>query len=631
MESVAAPDSAQPFSLPDSLYRAVVESSIEAVLITAPDGRILQANPAACRLFGYTAAELVQLGRTGLVDGGDPRLAPALAERARAGSYRGELTFIRKGGHKFPGEFSTAIFRSPDGAEFTSLVIRDITERNHLEAELREREQIYRDLLQSAFDGYVIHQDGRIVNVNEAYAAMFGYSIAELIGRPVLQLVAPDVHPTVSDNIRRGITRPYTTTGLTKSGKRITIEAAARNCEVNGRPARIAAVRDLTERNSLEQQFLRTQRLESIGTLAGGIAHDMNNLLSPIILSIGILEDMALPPEAEQITQTMKRCAHRGSDLIKQVLAFSRGLAGEKTNLNVRHIIVDLQRILADTFPKTIRLEIDAPSDLSLVHADATQISQVLMNLCVNARDAMPSGGTLQLFASNQVIDTSYATMHPGFQPGRYVQIEVSDTGSGMSPAVQERIFEPFYTTKEVGQGTGLGLSTALAIAKSHGGVITVESTEGEGSTFRLFLPATTGPEDTAAPPVLPLPRGRGERVLVVDDEEAIRFVTQQTLEAHGYVVDVAEDGAQGLQKFVQLSPDLVLTDLMMPVMDGTVLIAALRRLSPQVKVIAASGLQTGGKVARVAALEGTAFLAKPYTAESLLVLVRRTLDTPAV
>ncbi len=387
---------------------------------------------------------------------------------------------------------------------------------------------------------------------------------------------------------------------------------------------------DITERKKLEQQFLRAQRLESIGTLAGGIAHDLNNLLAPITMGVDLLKLFDPPPRSLPVIENIERSARRGTELVKQVLSFARGVEGARVTLQVRHILTEVESIATNTFPKNITVETRVPRDLWPVLADPTQLNQVVMNLCVNARDAMPAGGRLELAAGNAELDAQYAAMNRGMAPGRYVVIQVTDTGTGMPKEIIDRIFEPFFTTKELGKGTGLGLSTALGIVRSHGGFVNVYSEVGRGSTFKVYLPAHEAGEGPVADHhgVGPLPRGNGELILVVDDEASVLDITKQTLLAFGYRVVSAEDGAQAISCYALQRDEiaLVLTDMMMPVMDGATLILALQRINPRVRIIAASGLKANQDVVRASSAGVKHFLPKPYSADVLLQLINQVL-----
>ncbi len=373
--------------------------------------------------------------------------------------------------------------------------------------------------------------------------------------------------------------------------------------------------------------------MESIGTLAGGIAHDLNNLLSPIVMGLELLRPQAGDAGIRQVIHTMEKSAQRGSDLVRQVLSFARGIEGERVPVRPADVVREVESIARTTFPKNITFEADLPKDLPPVVGDPTQINQVLLNLCVNARDAMPDGGRLTVSAASIQIDEHYAVMDQRVAAGSYVMLAVSDEGCGMPPELVDRVFEPFYTTKEIGKGTGLGLSTVLGIVRSHGGFLNVQSEPGKGSVFKVYLPTRASPAPAPRPEPAGdgLPRGQGELIMVVDDEEPILGITRHTLESFGYRVITAGDGAEamGLYALQQKEIALVLTDLMMPVMDGAALIAALRRVNPAVKVVAVSGINTAGSEIRAGMAGAEHFLAKPYTADRLLTLLKKLLARP--
>jgi len=317
--------------------------------------------------------------------------------------------------------------------------------------------------------------------------------------------------------------------------------------------------------------------------------------------------------------------AARGAELIKQVLTFARGMAGERITVQIKHIVKDLAAVLKETFPKSILIKFDVETELWTISADPTQIHQILMNLCINARDAMPQGGTLTLSARNIQLDENYARMHIDADPGPYVLITVADTGTGMSKDVKERIFDPFFTTKSVGEGTGLGLSTALTLVKSHGGFINVYSEVNKGTQFSIYFPSAEAVEKAqtiGAETALPV--GAGEKILVVDDEENIRVITQATLEKHGYAVMTAADGTDALAAYAQSGKEiaLVLTDMAMPYMDGLAMVRALKKIDPNVRVIAMSGLLSPEQTAELASLGIDTYLSKPFTADRLLTTV---------
>ncbi len=336
-------------------------------------------------------------------------------------------------------------------------------------------------------------------------------------------------------------------------------------------------------------------------------------------------------PQATTILKTIEVSAKRGADIVRQVLSFARGLEGQRIEVLPGHLLDDLGNIIKDTFPKDIRLQFSVPTDIWPILGDPTQIHQVLLNLCVNARDAMPHGGNLTINVENSVLDKQYAAMNLQAKAGRYVTISVTDSGTGMPPAVVDKIFEPFFTTKDINKGTGLGLSTVMAIVKSHEGIINVYSEPGKGTTFKVYLPAMDlSPEERREQlEEASLPRGTGETILLVDDEASILIITSQTLQAFGYRVLTAADGAEAVAVYAQHAKEIavVLTDMAMPIMDGSATIRALTKINPSVKIIAASGLSINGGTTKIAEANVKHFLSKPYTAGTLLKTMRAILD----
>jgi signal transduction histidine kinase/CheY-like chemotaxis protein len=384
----------------------------------------------------------------------------------------------------------------------------------------------------------------------------------------------------------------------------------------------IAMVEDITEKKMLEAQFLRAQRMENVGTLAGGVAHDLNNVLAPILMSCELLQMEARDEGTRNLVGMIKGSAQRGADLVRQVLSFARGVEGRRIAVQPKYLIREMVNIIRLTFPKSVSIQFSMSKSLWLLSGDPTQLHQVLLNLCVNARDAMPDEGILQITAENVALDAGSALATQGAKPGPYVVIKVIDTGTGILPEVRERIFDPFFTTKEPGKGTGLGLSTTLGIVRSHGGFIDVASELGKGSTFEVWLPADAGGHPSnAQDEETRLPRGNGEVILVVDDEVSLRLLTRDTLESFGYVVLTATNGADALGIYSRHKDNInaVLTDTMMPVMDGIALTRAITQINPDVRVILASGL-SDTEYQNQAIIAGVKrFLPKPYKAELLL------------
>ncbi len=388
---------------------------------------------------------------------------------------------------------------------------------------------------------------------------------------------------------------------------------------------------EMVQRQEAEAHLLRAQRLESIGTLASGIAHDLNNMLSPILMSVGVLRAI-LAEDAQELASMIETSAERAAEVVKQVLTFARGAQGERLPLAPKHLIREIEKIVAETFPRAIQVQRNIASDLSLIEGDSTQLHQVLLNLCVNARDAMPDGGILRIEADDFDVDEQYASTTPGARVGRYVRLRVSDTGSGIPKHLLEKIFDPFFTTKPLGKGTGLGLSTVIGIVKSHQGFLDVQSQPGNGTTFEIFLPtALAGAPAVAHQQEKASPIGHGELILIVDDESVIRKVTQSMLAQNGYRTLVASDGAEALTLFANQTEHVaaVVTDVMMPLVDGVALCRALRVMDPEVRIIAATGCGEENRLQELRSLNIGRVLGKPFTAGSLLTALEETLTLP--
>ncbi len=509
-------------------------------------------------------------------------------------------------------------------------VARDISERKHAGDRLREQAS----LLDKARDAILVRDlDHGITFWNKSAEQLYGWTAEEALGNKASDLLYQD--PSAYDKAVETVISQGEWHGeiqqITRAGMPVLVEARWTLVrDAAGRPKSILAINtDITEKKKLEQQFLRAQRMESIGTLAGGIAHDLNNVLAPIMMSIELLRLTSRDERAQSMLSTIESSAKRGADMVQQILSFARGVEGQQEMINPQLIIEEIQNLVQDTFPKNIFFQADMPADPPAFLGDHTQVHQILLNLCVNARDAMPCGGTLSISVKSITLDENYAALHASGKPGDYVMIKVTDTGSGIPPQILEKIFDPFFTTKELGKGTGLGLSTVLAIVKSHDGFLNVYSEPGKGTTFTLFFPACVSVSDAPGQIEVMHPRGRGELILVVDDEAAVRTITQQTLEAFGYRTLVAADGSEALTLYSQHQAEVtaVLTDMMMPMMDGPATIQVLKQMNPALKIIAASGLSNEGAAARAAGMGVRHFLPKPYTAQTVLTALRRVLD----
>ncbi|MBT9463264.1 PAS domain S-box protein [Hydrogenophaga sp.] len=515
-----------------------------------------------------------------------------------------------------------------EGGQVNSVhgALQDTTSMKQVEERLVEQAALL-DKAQDAI--WVLNLDGTVAFWNRSAERIYGWTAEEVRHRAARELLFNN--PNVYDRCRQTVMEEGEWVGeiehKTQDGNHILLVSRWTLVrDEAGQPRSILAINtDVTHQKLLEQQFLRAQRMESIGTLAGGIAHDLNNVLAPIMMSIELLKDSLPNPDDQAVLKTIEVSARRGADMIKQVLSFARGVEGKRHEVRIRDVLGDLDQILRETISKNISIVSTVAPDLWQVQADPTQLQQVLMNLFVNARDSMPNGGRIAISAENMTVDAHYAAMNIESRVGAYVKIEVEDNGAGIPPAIQDRVFDPFFTTKPVGEGTGLGLATTLAIVKSHGGFVRLYSEVDKGTRFRIYLPADPDAVSTQSGDAKPsVPRGNGELIMVVDDEAAIRQVTRQTLEAYGYRVIVASNGAEAVALYAQdiQGIDLVLTDMMMPVMDGPATIQALRQINPLVKLIGASGISQNGKVARASGSGLKHFLPKPYTAEVMLRLI---------
>jgi PAS domain S-box-containing protein len=504
----------------------------------------------------------------------------------------------------------------------------DITERRVFEQRLVQQAA----LLDKARDAILVRDlDHRVTYWNRGAERLYGWTSAEAMGGRVDELlrIDPETFREAEHAVRLNGQWNGEIRHVAKGGEALTLDSSWTMVrDIDDQPTSILTVdTDVTERKQLEHHCLRAQRLENLGTLAGGIAHDLNNVLTPIMMSIELLTIDETNKDRLEVLATIRSSAMRGADMVKQVLSFARGVEGRRLEVQVAHLLRDVAKIADDTFLKSIEVCTVIPADLLTVSGDATQLHQVLLNLCVNARDAMPEGGSLTLSAENVILDEREAGSNPEAKAGAYVIIRVEDNGTGMPQNIIDKIFYPFFTTKELGKGTGLGLSTSLGIVKSHGGFIRVSSEPGRGTTFKVYLPAQA--ESQPAGHVLEepeLPPGHGELILVVDDEPALRQVTRRTLEKFGYRVIAAPDGRAALAMYASQQDTIaaVLADMMMPAMDGSAIIHGLKRIRREVRIIAASGLSANGPLARAAGAK--LFLSKPYTTQALLEALNRVL-----
>jgi two-component system, cell cycle sensor histidine kinase and response regulator CckA len=534
-----------------------------------------------------------------------------------------EFQIIRKDNSIFPVSLSSTAIKDIDGNYlFSRSVMIDISDRKQAEQKIREQA----NLLAITSDAIYVHDlENCILFWNQGAEKLYDCPADEMIDQDWRQLLSsPEALLELENTVSNQNTWQGEVTKRTQSGKEIVV-MSRRSVMLDdaGNIKSILTVdTDITEKKHLESQFLRAQRLESLGMLASGIAHDLNNVLTPIIGIVQLLplKMTNLDPQIQRLLEILNDSAHRGADLVKQILSFTRGIEGKPTNVQIGHLIAETQKIIQETFPKNIDLLVDLPTDLWLAAADATLLHQVFLNLCVNARDAMPKGGNLSITAENLEIDENYARMNLDADAGAYVVVTIADTGMGIPAEIVDRIFDPFFTTKDVGKGTGLGLSTVMGVIKSHHGFISVYSEIGKGTRFKVYLPAT---DDSSLDPSIKneLLFGKGELILVVDDEIAVQEVTKATLEIHGYRTLLANDGIEAIALYAENKDKIsaVLLDMMMPSLDSVTIIRTLSKLNSQVQIVAMSGLATNESVAKMTSEGVKAFLAKPFTAHELL------------
>ncbi len=624
-------------------YRRLFEAARDGILIVDPETRqIVDVNPFMVEFLGYTHEEFVgkELYEIGLLK---DRAAnqEAFRELQENGYIRyDDLPLKTKDGRTVAVEFVSNLYQEGD-QQIVQCNIRDISARKRADDAQRKSRERFK-LAARAVSDVIWDWDLATDDLwwSDGFMTTFGYAASEI--SPNVSSWHSRIHPDDLSRVDDGMQQAINTGADSWAAEyrfrckddsyAFVQDNAYIQRDATGKGVRmVGGMRDLTVQKNMAAQHLRAQRMESIGTLAGGIAHDLNNVLAPIMMSIELLKlDSSNDPDRNAILETIDTSCRRGADLVRQVLTFARGLDGQKIAIQLRPLVSELEAIINKIFPRNIKIVSQVPNNLWPITGDPTQLHQVLLNLAVNARDAMPLGGTLTVAVANATLEARYVGSSRETRAGRYVVLNVSDTGVGIPPAIREHIFEPFFTTKDVGKGTGFGLATVDTVVKSHGGFLEVESEVGQGTTFKVYLPADPTLRAGTTPPFLAdLPRGQNELVLVVDDEFSIRDITQRTLEAFGYRVITASNGVEAVDLYRERPQEIavVLTDMMMPLMDGAATVKALNLVNPSAKIIVVSGLDISGAFKTSVA----AFLSKPYTAQILLRLVREVLNQPAL
>jgi two-component system cell cycle sensor histidine kinase/response regulator CckA len=613
-----------------SFSEEMIESLPGVFYLFDADGRFLRWNQEFERVSGYSADEFARLHPLDFFREDDRALIEQrIGEVFVKGWSSAEAELVAKDGTRTPYHF---VGRKVTVEERPCLVGMgyDITERKRAEQALSENEARYRTLTEATFDGILVAENGVIREANDGFAAMHGYTVAEVLGRNAMDFIAEGSREFIAQQIRTEAEGRFEIVGLRKDGRTIQLEAVVKTRPYRGSRTALVALRDVTEQKRLEEQFRHAQKMEAVGRLAGGVAHDFNNVLTAITGYGDLLLD-ELPQDSplRQDVDEIRKAATRASSLTRQLLAFSRKQILVPQVLDVNALVADLDKLLRRLLGEDVDLVTKLDPALVAVRADPGQLEQVIVNLAVNARDAMPEGGKLTIESKNAELDEAYAVDHTPVKPGRYVLLAVSDTGTGIPAEIQSRIFEPFFTTKEMGKGTGLGLSTVYGIVKQSEGYIWVYSELGHGTTFKVYLPRVSDPVQQVAQRPTGKPAGGPETVLLVEDEEQVRRLARRVLEAYGYTVLDAMNGEQAVALATQHGGPvhLLMTDVVLPGASGRKVADELLALRPGMKVLYMSGYTEDAIVHRGVLEPETAFLHKPFTPDALARKVREVLD----
>lgn len=628
----------------ENRYRSIVENAVEGIFQTTPEGGYVSVNPALARMYGYQSPEELMLavkdiGHQVYVDPNRRTEFKRLMEKQGV-VQDFEYQVCRKDGNKIWLSENARAVRDPSGAIlYYEGTVEDITQQKRALEALAESEERFRLLFDEAPVAYhEIDSQGIVRRVNRAECSLLGYGPAEILGRHASEFVPEEERERSREAVRRKVggevpLAPFQREFARADGTRVLFEIHENLIrDASGAIVGIrSALLDITERKQLEEQLRQAQKMEAIGRLAGGIAHDFNNLLMVIQGHSEMMEQRLDPGESlRKNADAIRNAAQKAASLIRQLLAFSRMQVIEPKVLDLNSVLTEMGKLLQRLIGENIELSIKPSASLGRVKADPSQIEQIILNLAVNARDAMPQGGRLTIETASVELDDNYARRHAAVRPGRYAMLAVSDTGTGMDSQTQAHIFEPFFTTKELGKGTGLGLATVYGIVKQSRGCIWVYSEPGKGTTFKIYLPqvdeAVQAPEARKARPTTP--RGT-ETILVVEDQDSIRELAREFLEASGYTVLEARDGGEALQiaERHEDAIDLLLTDVVMPKIGGRELAPRLSTLRPNIRVLYMSGYAEYDASERGILDHNLACLQKPFSLDTLLCKVREVLD----
>jgi PAS domain S-box-containing protein len=618
----------------EELYRSLLNCSPDPIVVYDMEGRVKYLNPAHTNLFGWTLEDALGKRLDTLPDWDRDLSISIIKQIVQEGaiSQSHETQRRTKDGRFIDVSVNGARYLDHEGNPAGMVVVlHDISNRKRIEESLRESEARYRQLSEVTFEAILFHDQGVLLEANDQFFEMFGYERHELIGKPILEkTVGSESLEMVRARIAAGSTETYEATELRKDGTTFAAEIRVRPIISQGRTIRAVAIRDISQRKNLEQQLLQAQKMEAVGTLAGGIAHDFNNLLQAVLGYTEILMRRQKPdsPDVEDLRK-ISAAGKRGADLVRNLLTFSRKVEPRLQVLDLNHEVREVQRLLSRTIPKTVKIVLQSRGYVNEIMADSSQVAQILMNLAVNARDAMPDGGTLTIETENIVLGETVSSIHPEVKPGLYVLLTVSDTGHGMDKQTVERMFDPFFTTKEVGKGTGLGLATVYGIVKGHNGHITCSSEPGLGTVFKIYFPAIERKEqaETVVQEAEP-PRGT-ETILLVEDEEPLRDLGKDILASFGYRVIEASDGKQALNIYREQGEkiSLVMLDLNMPEMDGEHCMTEILKMNPMARVLVVTGFPEHVIKGSVVERKAAGVVSKPYDVRRLLKEVRDVLD----
>ncbi|MCX7983777.1 MAG: PAS domain S-box protein [Bacteroidetes bacterium] len=634
-------------------YQTLFNQSVEGIYVHECDGKIVEVNQMACKQSGYTQEELLQMNVLDFIaqDSAEKNLSKAeilqqWREWKAGETYTIVAHHIHKTGYIYPVEITAGIVKFSN-KNLILAIVKDITERFQAEQAVRESEEKYRLLAETTPDFIVLHDtNGKLLYVNESAAKFSGVDRKTVLGQSMLDLLPPNNRAELEDHLRRrqrGDTSifHYETEMVNSQGTQCYLDVYSAPIIVEGRIEQVLIVaRDVTERKRMEQELLRQeeqlrqiQKMEAIGQLASGIAHDFNNILGIILGHASqLLLCAEIPEKCRRSIAIIERTTERGADLVKQLLTIARKTEPVVAPVNIQEMIIELAKMLRETFPKNIEVVTNVKRTIPFVLADASQVHQILMNLCVNARDAMPKGGKLTI-ETDLYPRELISSIHPGVTADTYVCIRVSDTGSGIPPEVLPRIFDPFFTTKSVGKGTGLGLSMVHSIVQNHNGFIDVDTKVGEGTTFSVYLPLPQIPNSDVVPKdekvSVDIVEGGAETILIIEDEDPLRELLVTTLKEKGYHVLSARDGKEGLQLYLEHKNEIALTitDLGLPGITGDEIFRKIRHGDKNAKVIIATGF-IEPEVKMTLFEEGvTEILQKPYQPKQILQKVRDVLD----